>query len=94
MINMCLINNNRDKHLDRLTNECDGLRKQIRELTAIVDEPFQGSDDDLQLLIDNFRRNQDEKKRELDDVRHSRSHVSHVRLISVGREKEIVRTTN
>ena len=54
---------------DRLTNECEGLKKQIRELTANIDEPFQGSADELKLLISNFQRDQDKKKRELQDVR-------------------------
>jgi methyl-accepting chemotaxis protein len=55
--------------LDRLTNECEALKKQIRELTANIEEPFQGSKDELKLLISNFQRDQDKKKRELQDVR-------------------------
>lgn len=55
--------------LDRLTNECEALKKKIRELSAIVEEPFQGSEDEIKLLISNFQRDQDKKKRELQDVR-------------------------
>lgn len=55
--------------LDRLTNECEALKKQIRELNAVIEEPFQGSEDELKLLITNFQRDQDQKKRELQDVR-------------------------
>ncbi len=35
----------------------------------MIDEPFQGSEDELKLLITNFQRDQDKKKRELQDVR-------------------------
>ena len=55
--------------VDRLTNECDALKKQIQELSALLDEPFQGPEDELKLLISNFQRDQDKKKRELQDVR-------------------------
>lgn len=55
--------------LDRLTNECEALKKKIRELSAIIEEPFQGSEDEIKLLISNFQRDQDKKKRELQDVR-------------------------
>jgi hypothetical protein len=51
-----------------LTNECEALKKQIRELNAVIDEPFQGSENELKLLITNFQRDQDKKKRELEDV--------------------------
>lgn len=55
--------------LDRLTNECEALKKQIRELNTVIEEPFQGSEEELKLLISNFQRDQDKKKRELQDVR-------------------------
>jgi hypothetical protein len=35
----------------------------------MIEEPFQGSEDELKLLITNFQRDQDKKKRELQDVR-------------------------
>lgn len=54
--------------LDRLTNEIDALKKLIGQLTANIEEPFQGSVDELNLLIANFQRNQDKKKREVQDV--------------------------
>ncbi|CAF1326608.1 unnamed protein product [Adineta steineri] len=56
------------RRVDRLTNECEALKKQIRELNAVIDEPFQGSEDELKLLISNFQRDQDKKKRELQDL--------------------------
>jgi hypothetical protein len=37
-------------------------------LTAVIDDPFDGSEDELKLLISNFQRDQDKKKRELQDV--------------------------
>jgi len=57
------------RRIDRLTNECEALKKQIRELNEVINEPFQGSEDELKLLIMNFQRDQDKKKRELQDVR-------------------------
>jgi hypothetical protein len=54
--------------LDRLNNECEALKKQIRELKAVINEPFDGSENELKLLITNFQRDQDKKKRELQDV--------------------------
>ncbi len=57
------------RRIDRLTNECEALKKQIRELNGVINEPFQGSEDELKLLITNFQRDQDKKKRELQDVR-------------------------
>ena len=54
---------------DRLTNECEALKKQIRDLKSVIDEPFQGSEEELKLSISNFQRDQDQKKRELQDVR-------------------------
>ena len=54
--------------LDRLTNECDGLKRQMAELTAVINEPFDGSIDELKSLISNFQRDQDKKRRELDDL--------------------------
>ncbi|CAF3607338.1 unnamed protein product [Rotaria sp. Silwood1] len=56
------------RDMDRLTNGCEVLKKKIRELNAIIDEPFQGSEDELKLLITNFQRDQDKKKRELQDL--------------------------
>ncbi len=51
-----------------MTNECEALKKQIRELNTVINEPFQGSENELKLLITNFQRDQDKKKRELEDV--------------------------
>ncbi|CAF4056195.1 unnamed protein product, partial [Rotaria sordida] len=56
------------RRMDRLTNECEALKKKIREFNTIIDEPFQGSEDELKLLISNFQRDQDKKKRELQDL--------------------------
>ncbi|CAF4515895.1 unnamed protein product [Rotaria sp. Silwood2] len=56
------------RRMDRLTNECEALKKKIRDLNAVIDEPFQGSEDELKLLISNFQRDQDKKKRELHDL--------------------------
>ncbi|CAF4133345.1 unnamed protein product [Rotaria magnacalcarata] len=52
----------------RLTNECEALKKKIRDLTATIEEPFEGSEDELKLLITNFQRDQDKKKRETQDL--------------------------
>ena len=35
----------------------------------MIEEPFQGSEDEIKLLIANFQRDQDKKKRELQDVK-------------------------
>ncbi|CAF4681456.1 unnamed protein product, partial [Rotaria sp. Silwood2] len=56
------------RRMDRLTNECEALKKKIRDLNAVIDEPFQGSEDELKLLISNFQRDQDKKKRQLHDL--------------------------
>ncbi|CAF1207330.1 unnamed protein product [Rotaria sp. Silwood1] len=53
--------------VNRLTNDGEKLKKKIRELNAIIDEIFQGSEDELKLLIANFQRDQDKKKRKLQD---------------------------
>ena len=55
--------------LDRLTNECDALKKQIRDLKTVLKDSFEGSEDDLNELIINFQQNQENKKNELDMVR-------------------------
>ena len=55
--------------LDRLTNECEALKERLRELNAVIGELFQGSEEDLKLSISNFQRDQDQKKREVQDVR-------------------------
>ncbi|UJR09375.1 hypothetical protein I4U23_013619 [Adineta vaga] len=56
------------RRMDRLTNECEALKKQIRDLNTVIDEPFQGSEDELKLVISNFQRDQDKKKRENQDL--------------------------
>ncbi|CAF2066691.1 unnamed protein product [Rotaria magnacalcarata] len=56
------------RRMDRLTNECEALKKKIRDLTATIEEPFEGSEDELKLLITNFQRDQDKKKRETQDL--------------------------
>ncbi|CAF5213929.1 unnamed protein product, partial [Rotaria magnacalcarata] len=35
------------RRMDRLTNECEALKKKIRDLTATIEEPFEGSEDEL-----------------------------------------------
>lgn len=54
-------------HLDRLTNECEIIKKQIRDLKSNLTEPFQGSEDELELILKNFQRDQEKKKRELQE---------------------------
>ncbi|CAF3356602.1 unnamed protein product [Rotaria socialis] len=56
------------RRMDRLANECEALKKKIRDLNAIIEEPFEGSEDELKLLITNFQRDQDKKKREIQDL--------------------------
>lgn len=55
-----------------MTNECEALKKQIRELKNVIDEPFSGSEEELKLVIANFQRDQEKKKHELQEVRPSR----------------------
>jgi len=56
------------RRMDRLTNECEALKKQIRDLKNLLDEPFGGSEDELKSLIRNFQDDQDEKKREVENL--------------------------
>lgn len=81
------------RRIDRLTNECEALKKQIRELKNVIDDPFDGSEDELKLLITNFQRDQEKKKHELQDVSHF-SLVSLFIVLHSARNEEIdVRTS-
>lgn len=51
------------------------MKKQIRELKALIDEPFTGSEEELKLVIANFQRDQEKKKHELQELENKKSNL-------------------
>lgn len=54
---------------DRLSNESEALKKQIRDLKTLIGDSFDGDEEQLDLTIKNFQRDQERKRRDLETVK-------------------------